>query len=316
MNNQISDYTSPSPPTRRLRLENVDLPEAEGAQITSAHLPSTAKISEELDTYDGAHRSQFYELGQKLLEESMGPDRPLISPPTTMYELRGEYVGAPSFMAQIDSLMNQGYTKIIRTKGDGNCFYRALAYAYLSSLVELPNLVYSAKSVIESGCGMMERNHMDADIISTFCEPLMDLVDAVGSPDPNQVLTHGRLLSAFLEDETSNCIVTYLRLLTTAQIQSASDDYAGFLFDDTGNPLEPHEFCRQYVDPLGKEADHVQVAALCRALKLHIRIAYLDGHSPDGQVHFQDITPPHGGKNEPLILIYRPGHYDVLIKMN
>lgn len=47
------------------------------------------------------------------------------------------------------------------------------------------------------------------------------------------------------------------------------------------------------------------MAALCRALKLHIRIAYLDGHSPDGQVHFQEITPPDGGKNEPLILIYR-----------
>lgn len=298
------------------RLRNADLPEAEGAQSESTHLPSTVKLSEELDTYDGAHRSQFYELGQKLLEESMGPDRPLISPPTTMYELRGEYTGAPSFVAQIDSLMNQGYTKIIRTKGDGNCFYRALAYAYLSSLVDSPNLVYSAKSIIESGCGMMERNFMDADIISTFCEPLMDLVDAVGNPDPNQVLTHDRLLSAFLEDETSNCIVTYLRLLTTAQIQSASDDYAGFLFDDAGEPLEPIEFCRQYVDPLGKEADHVQVAALCRALKLHIKIAYLDGHSPDGQAHFQDITPPDGGKNKPLILIYRPGHYDVLIKTN
>ncbi|KAG1744369.1 peptidase C65 Otubain-domain-containing protein [Suillus lakei] len=306
MDDQVSSSTSPSPP----RLRNTNLPEAEGAQFKSAQLSSTAKLPEELDTYDGAHRSQFYELGQKLLEESMGPDRPLISPPTSIT------AGAPSFVAQIDSLMNQGYTKIIRTKGDGNCFYRALAYAYLSSLVDSPNLVYSAKSVIESGSRMMEQNFMDADIISTFCEPLMDLVDAIGNPDPNQMLTHDHLLSAFLENETSNCIVTYLRLLTTAQIQSASDDYAGFLFDDSGEPLEPIEFCRQYVDPLGKEADHVQVAALCRALKLHIRIAYLDGHSSDGQAHFQDITPPDGGKNKPLILIYRPGHYDVLIKTN
>ncbi|KAG1803168.1 peptidase C65 Otubain-domain-containing protein [Suillus subaureus] len=302
MNNQFLSSTSFSPP--------------EGAQVESAHLQSAAKLSEEIDTYDGAHRSQFYELGQKLLEESMGPNRPLISSPTTMYELREEYTGAPSFVAQIDSLMDQGYTKIIRTKGDGNCFYRALAYAYLSSLIDSPNLVYSAKSVIESGSRMMEKNFMDADIISTFCEPLMDLVDAVGNPDPKRVLTHDHLLSAFLEDETSNCIVTYLRLLTTAQIQSASDDYAGFLFDDSGESLEPTEFCRQYVDPLGKEADHVQVAALCRALKLHIRIAYLDGHSPDGQAHFQDIIPPDDGKNKPLILIYRPGHYDVLIKTN
>ncbi|KAG2107718.1 peptidase C65 Otubain-domain-containing protein [Suillus discolor] len=313
MNNQSSSSTSPGSP---LRPRDADVPEAEGAQFKSSNFPGTAKLSEELDTYDGAHRSQFYELGQKLLEESMGRDRPLISPPTTIHELRAEYTGAPSFVAQIDSLLNRGYTKIIRTKGDGNCFYRALAYAYLSSLVDSPNLVYAAKSVIESGSRMMERNFMDADIISTFCEPLMDLVDAIGNPDPNKVLTHGRLLSAFLEDETSNCIVTYLRLLTTAQIQSASDDYAGFLFDDSGEQLEPTEFCRQYVDPLGKEADHVQVAALCRALKLHIRIAYLDGHSPDGQAHFQDITPPDGENNKSLTLIYRPGHYDVLIKTN
>ncbi|KAG0707232.1 peptidase C65 Otubain-domain-containing protein [Suillus ampliporus] len=309
MNDEVSSLTSPSPP----RLQNTDLPEAEEVKLAPF---SDAQILEELDTYDGAHRSQFYELGQKLLEESMDPDQPLIAPPTSMYELRGEYTGAPSFVAQIDSLMRQGYTKIIRTKGDGNCFYRALAYAYLSSLIDSPNLVSSAKTVIESGSRMMEHSSMDADIISTFCQPLMDLVDAAGSPNPNQMLTHDHLLSAFLDDETSNCIITYLRYLTAAQIQSASDDYAGFLFHDSGEPLLPSEFCRQYVDPLGKEADHVQVAALCRALKLHIRIAYLDGHSPDGQAHFQDITPPDDGKNEPLILIYRPGHYDVLIKTN
>jgi len=200
--------------------------------------------------------------------------------------------------------------------GDGNCFYRALAYAYLSSLIDSPNLVSSAKTVIASGSRMMEDNYMDADIIATFCEPLMDLVNAVGSPDPNIRLTRDRLLSAFLELETSNCIVTYLRLLTTAQIQSASDDYAGFLFSDSGEQMLPSEFCRHYVDPLGKEADHVQVAALCRALKLHVEIAYLDGHSPDGQVHLQEITPPNDGKSKPLILLYRPGHYDVLIKTN
>lgn len=104
--------------------------------------------------------------------------------------------------------------------GDGNCFYRgkvnpslppcvfmhssyqALAYAYLSSLIDSPNLVFFAKAVIESGSRMMERNNMDADIISTFCEPLMDLVDAVGSSDRNQRLTRDRLLSAFIEEES------------------------------------------------------------------------------------------------------------------
>jgi ubiquitin thioesterase protein OTUB1 len=47
----------------------------------------------------------------------MDPDQLLITPATSMHELRREYIGAPSFVAQIDSLMNQGYTKIVRTKG-------------------------------------------------------------------------------------------------------------------------------------------------------------------------------------------------------
>jgi len=312
MNDEVS--RSSKPPSQS-RLRNAALPEVEEAQSSSVLLGGVS-TSDEIDTYDGAHRSQFYELGQKLLEESMDPDQLLIAPATSMHELRGEYTGAPSFVAQIDSLMNQGYTQIVRTKGDGNCFYRALAYAHLSSLIDSPNLVFSAKAVIESGSRMMEYNYMDADIISTFCEPLMELVDAIGSSDPSKRLTRDRLLSAFLDQETSNYIITYLRLLTTAQIQSASDDYAGFLFNDSGDQMLPGEFCRQYVDPLGREADHVQVAALCRALKLHVKIAYLDGHSRDGQVHFQEITSPGDGKIKPLILLYRPGHYDVLIKAN
>lgn len=67
---------------------------------------------------------------------------------------------------------------------------------------------------------MMERNHMDADIISTFCEPLMDLVDAVGSPDRNQALTHGRLLSAFQEDESKFLACSSLSASDTLQRQT------------------------------------------------------------------------------------------------
>jgi ubiquitin thioesterase protein OTUB1 len=67
---------------------------------------------------------------------------------------------------------------------------------------------------------MMERNFMDADIISTFCEPLMDLVDAVGNANPNQVLTHDRLLSAFLEDESKFLVYSSLPAADTLQRQT------------------------------------------------------------------------------------------------
>ena len=97
-----------------------------------------------------------------------------------------------------------------------NSWYQALAYAYLCNLIDSPGLVPFAKAVIESGSKMMEYNYMDADIISTFCEPLMDLVDAIGSSNPNQRLTRDHLLSAFMEEESK--VVAYDLLVAAADV--------------------------------------------------------------------------------------------------
>lgn len=51
-------------------------------------------------------------------------------------------------------------------------------------------------------------------------------------------------------------------------------------------------------------ADHVQIAALTKALKLNIQVAYLDGHSEEVNfVDFQSV-PPVPNEN-PSVLLYR-----------
>lgn len=53
----------------------------------------------------------------------------------------------------------------------------------------------------------------------------------------------------------SNSVVVYLRLLTSAQIRADPDSYAPFLLHpDLGIPLEPREFCENFVEAVGKEA--------------------------------------------------------------
>lgn len=53
----------------------------------------------------------------------------------------------------------------------------------------------------------------------------------------------------------SNCIVMYLRLLTSATIRIDPDSYAPFLFHpETGDEILPQEFCERYVEATGKEA--------------------------------------------------------------
>lgn len=102
----------------------------------------------------------------------MDSERPLVSPPEPTSALRDEYSNSPNFLAQIDTLITQGYRIIIRAKGwfssspvtrsdislftslgDGDCFYRgdstisivislfmhfsslALAFAHLDRLI-------------------------------------------------------------------------------------------------------------------------------------------------------------------------------------
>ena len=46
----------------------------------------------------------------------------------------------------------------------------------------------------------------------------------------------------------------YLRLLTSAEIKT-NPDYAGFLLHpETGEQLDPENFCNNFVEAVGKEA--------------------------------------------------------------
>jgi hypothetical protein len=56
-----------------------------------------------------------------------------------------------------------------------------------------------------------------------------------------------------------------------------------------------------------KFIDHVQMAALTRALKMNVNVAYLDGRSPTGKVDFVEFRDPDSQlENSSLItLLYR-----------
>ena len=87
-------------------------------------------------------------------------------------------------------------------------------------------------------------------------------------------------------------------------------------------------FCQYHVEPVSREADHLQIVALTRALRTPLRIAYLDqsglagvGESENGgggEVNFlefeEDRAEEDGIVSIEGALLYRPGHYDVLYR--
>ncbi|TFK96967.1 peptidase C65 Otubain-domain-containing protein [Pterulicium gracile] len=260
--------------------------------------------------------AQLYDLNQEFLNDSV-PTRPLVDTLVPMSVLREEYEnGSGLFLQQIDELVEKGFKSIHRTRGDGDCFYRSLAFAYVSQLLASPDQAMSiatSLSLIESTSDLLDMAGFQKMVYEDFMESLTDIIKNVVGPDASgKKLDQETLLTKFQDAETSNYVVVYLRLLTSAQIRADPDTYSPFLFHpEAGVELEPREFCEAFVEATGREADHVQITALSRALQTNVKIAYLDGRSEKAE--FVDFTNAVEPEMAPIHLLYRPGHYDILV---
>jgi len=263
---------------------------------------------------------QLQELAQQLIDEEASK-RPLISESLPISVLREEYErGSGTFLRQIDGLEAQGFKQIRRTRGDGDCFYRSLAFAWIELLLTSSDqytAVSSALSLLESTLPVLKRAGFQELVYEDFYDILASLIRQILIPNQDgAILTPSALLAAFQDVEASNCIIMYLRLLTSAYIRTDPEAYAPFLLHpETGEDIAPQEFCERFVETCGKEADHVQITVATKALKLNIKVAYLDGR--DDQVNFVAFNSNDGDvgveqTDEPPVLLYRPGHYDIL----
>jgi len=260
----------------------------------------------------------MYALNQKMLDElSQGsqdaPSVPLVGEPTSMRELRAEYErGSPSFVQQIDWLVNRGYNKIRRTRGDGDCFYRSVAFGFAEGVQRAPERSLAVKkclSILTATKSMLEKAGFESLVYEDPYGILTELVENVGIHDQNS-----QLLQTFQSIEVSNYIVFYMRLVASAQMRLDPDAFEAFLFNpETGEPMDVRRFCEHFVEASNKEADHVQMMALSRALQIDIDIAYLDGRGANGVVNFVEFRNATDTGTKPIVLLYRPGHYDILL---
>ncbi|CAL1697925.1 unnamed protein product [Somion occarium] len=264
--------------------------------------------------------STLFNMNEATIEDTIPKDRPLIAPLAPMAVLRAEYEnGNTIFVKQIDWLVDKGYKGVRRTRGDGDCFYRSLAFAYVERIMHSddPELnVMRAISTLETTPAMLSSVGFQELVFEDFFDIFKNLIMRIVQPEPGKSrLTARALFDTFNNPEESNSIVMYLRLLTSAQIRLDPEEYAPFLFHpEIGEPMETVTFCENFVEAVGKEADHVQMTALTRALRVNVNVAYLDGHAhKDGEidvdfVQFENAPEPE----DPITLLYRPGHYDIL----
>jgi len=259
--------------------------------------------------FSGYTDAQLYELNQQLLNDSV-PVKPLIDEIVPLSSLRSEYEqGSPFFLKQIDWLQNHGFSHIRRTRGDGDCFYRSLAFTYLEQILLSSNREFAAArtvSIVDSSRHLLEKAGVERLVFEDFLDEFNSLVENIVRPNSEGLLlTQERLLKAFQTAEVSNAVVMYLRLLTSAYIRLNRDSYEGFLVNpDTKEFMDLESFCANIVQAMGKEADNVEMDALCRALQVNVDVAYLNGGREDSVdlIQFRNIPSE---EQSPLVLLYR-----------
>lgn len=264
--------------------------------------------------------AQLHELNQKHMDNSVSSITPLMAELVPLTVLRAEYEGSDSFIKQIDFLSAQGYDGIRRSRGDGDCFYRSLVFAYMERIFSSEDkqlAVATSISTLEAFLPKLREVGFDDSVIDEAYEIPRDLIRGIVEPEPvsnsGQTLTPAQLLEVFQDASLSNYMVMFMRMVTSAQIQTHSVEYEPFVIHpDLGEKMGVKEFCQNVVEILGREADHVQVTAISEALKVNVAIAYLDGRNKDGSVEFVKFNKAIDENEAPLTLIYRPGHYDIL----
>ena len=76
-------------------------------------------------------------------------------------------------------------------------------------------------------------------------------------------------------------------------------------------------FCAREVEPMGKECGMVQVIALAEALGVRVNVEYLDGRPFKDKLMMYKFGPDPNSEGNflEISLLYRPGHYDILYKL-
>jgi ubiquitin thioesterase protein OTUB1 len=137
----------------------------------------------------------------------------------------------------------------------------------------------------------------------SFCNELKWIRDAETWPTEEDLAVH------FNDPEIATNLVVWSRLLVSYHLQTNQDSFEPFI-QGMGFP-SLHQFVKSEVEPMSKEADFPQCLAFASYLRIRTHIEYLD-NNPGKISHMvipEDSTAPI------VHILYRPGHYDVLIPL-
>ncbi|KAJ8895452.1 hypothetical protein PR048_000785 [Dryococelus australis] len=252
--------------------------------------------------YDpGVNQDDLIMQQQREIEKEISDTTDLIGMLEPFVSLLEEYADDDIYRQKVQYLMEK-YKNIRRTRPDGNCFFRAFAYAYFEYLLDNKKEYERFHEVAQKSKDDLVSLGFPQFTVEDFHDTFMEVVGKVRNAP--QSFSQKELYELFNQQGYSDYIVVYLRLITSGQLQRDSAFYQNFV--EGGRSIE--DFRHQEVEPMYKESDHIHIIALSTALSVGIRVRYMD-RGDAAEVIAHDFPE---GSNPLIHLLYRPGHYDIL----
>ncbi|OCL02684.1 cysteine proteinase [Glonium stellatum] len=246
---------------------------------------------------------------------------PLVGERQSSSAITTEYANADPVYRTKTAALPSKYSHYRTCRGDGHCGWRAIAFTYYEALLRLgdKNRFLEEETRLRSLHNLLNtigfQEHLYEDFADECFELLRKTAASVPAADESAAAS---LLVSFNDEALSMAIITYFKLLTSAWIQTHANDFQPFLLDQ-----DIREYCATQIEPSICEIDHVGMSALAEVLVkpagFALEVLYLD-RSPGEEINTYHFDPlGHDGlpiPNPPMLrLLYRPGHYDILYKM-
>lgn len=229
---------------------------------------------------------------------------PLVGEQVSLDGLKAQYASNPGFLPKVEGL-SQRFSATRQTRPDGNCFYRAYLFGIFEQLVGQPTRLSAFSDRAQGSLEWCEGAGYERVAIELFYEEFLACLEKLGSAGAS-VRTVEEMLP-----EYDDYLVCWARCLTSASLKRRADEFSAFLSSHSSMA----EFCAQEVDPMAKDADHLQITALSSYLGVPVTVVYLDRSEGNAAAEhtFQEVGSTAAATSfPPVYLLYRPGHYDLI----
>ncbi|KAK2741357.1 hypothetical protein FQN57_005641 [Myotisia sp. PD_48] len=238
---------------------------------------------------------------------------PLVGPKLSTEVISQEYAQAdPVYVAKTAALAeSNSHYRVM--KGDGNCGWRAVAFAYFENLFrtgDISKVAHELSRIKGFNQQLFAVGH-EEHLFEIFVEATEEVFARIANAIEEESQDESFLVDAFNNEYNSSAIITHFRLMTSAWMRLNPERYAPFL----QIPLE--QYCASTIDTVKTEIDELGLQGLAdgviAASGFSLEVMYLD-RSEGNEVTVHSLTPGNLPRPdfETITLLYRPGHYDIL----